>query len=208
MLLTPDKELPPLPSGASTPSPKSGRPSAIDSALDKLDNLVYSAAAEAAEGSGTSGVEVTSSEKSANVPNRLVETYFDPLSSVHYFNDGHYWLEVSAIDASSAHEELPPSCYKPPNRLRFSTEPVIMFSTHAVDDYDRRNDEDDPVAASAEYELEKRVEKMETFPVDLEKGSDGLGLSIIGMGVGADTGRINITQVSLSSLLVCSELEV
>ena len=103
MLLTPDKELPPLPSGASTPSPKSGCPSAIDSALDKLDNLVYSAAAEAAEGSGTSGVEVTSSEKTANVPNRLVETYFDPLSSVHYFNDGHYCLEVSAIDASSAH---------------------------------------------------------------------------------------------------------
>ncbi|KAK2820631.1 hypothetical protein Q5P01_023590 [Channa striata] len=99
--------------------------------------------------------------------------------------DDRYEPESSCVEISGlpAEEEPPPS-----RKIRFSTEPIKVFATYPNEDYDRRNEDVDPMAASAEYELEKRVERLDLFPVELEKDGDGLGISIIGMGAGADMG--------------------
>jgi neurabin len=102
---------------------------------------------------------------------------------VHFYEDGNFWMEVPGLLENDREDEedqhIP---VKKNTKVRFSTAPIQVFSTFSVNDYDRRNEDVDPVAASAEYELEKRVEKMDVFPVQLMKGSEGLGLSIIGMG--------------------------
>lgn len=82
---------------------------------------------------------------------------------MHYFEDGHFWMEVTGLpDSEDDEEELPPTIIiKKSGKVSFDTGPMRVYSTHSVNEYDRRNEDVDPVAASAEYELEKRVEKME-----------------------------------------------
>ncbi|CAH8829967.1 unnamed protein product [Trichobilharzia szidati] len=74
-------------------------------------------------------------------------------------------------------------------RVRFSSEPILVFSTHSTTDYNRRNEEIDPLSASAEYELEKHLEDMEMFEIDFHKGANGLGISIVGSGVDTSSGE-------------------
>ncbi|EGI65455.1 Neurabin-1 [Acromyrmex echinatior] len=84
-------------------------------------------------------------------------------NGVHYFEDGHFWMEVAGIPESDEDDEDYPSTVpiKKTSKVSFDTGPMRVYSTHSVNEYDRRNEDVDPVAASAEYELEKRVEKME-----------------------------------------------
>ena len=184
----------------SVPSRRISLTSAASVSVSKnVDSVSYSFSADSLDIEKEAQTSEFTEEESIQEERKSTENIIDFLNKenveketkkIQCLEDGHYWFEIDPIDASSASDDtaLGDTYYKPPTRIKFSKDPIKQFTTFSVDEYDRRNDEVDPVAASAEYELEKRVEKMNTFKVELEKGSNGLGLSIIGMGVGADSG--------------------
>merc|ERR1719462_788778 len=76
---------------------------------------------------------------------------------------------------------------KPKSRVSFANE-VTEVLTWGPMQYDRKNCDVDPASAAVEWELEKNVARLETLQVELERGSKGLGLAIMGLGAGAELG--------------------
>jgi len=104
--------------------------------------------------------------------------------------------EAQKICKNRAHHNVTFS--KLPNRVEF---------TYSAEDYTRLDEFCDPAGAAAQYELEKLIDVMDIFPVELLKQAPKgappskaeLGLSVIGMGVaGASRGtKISIFIISI-----------
>nr|XP_057922353.1 neurabin-2-like isoform X2 [Doryrhamphus excisus] len=134
---------------------------------------------EGDDGKVDSGREVKSSEQESHLTSQVQNLESSPLSLE--------YEEIPGIPQLPDQDDGDAQTVSG-RKVHFSSAPIKVYSTYSNAEYDRHNKDIDPVSASAEYELEKRVDKMDVFEVEIEKGDDGLGISIIGMGVGADQG--------------------
>ncbi|XP_078460235.1 uncharacterized protein LOC144724739 isoform X3 [Lampetra planeri] len=81
--------------------------------------------------------------------------------------------------------EEPGEALMPGRRVHFSHKPIKVFATFSTERYERRNADVDPVRASAEMELETRMEALDVQQIALQKGPEGLGIAIVGIGATA-----------------------
>lgn len=57
---------------------------------------------------------------------------------VHYYEDGHFWMEVPGLPPEEEDDDLDYPVYVPkPTKVNFSVEPIRVFSTFSISDYDR-----------------------------------------------------------------------
>lgn len=84
--------------------------------------------------------------------------------------------------------------------VTFTEDSYKVLETYNEEDYERGDPDVDPVTASAEYELEKAVEKLTFTNVEITKDFKGLGLSIVGKGLGTveNNERLGIFVKSLT----------
>lgn len=84
--------------------------------------------------------------------------------------------------------------------VTFTDDSHKVLETYNEVEYERGDPDVDPVTASAEYELEKAVEKLTFINVEIAKDAKGLGLSIVGKGLGTveNNERLGIFVKSLT----------